>query len=876
MKPEESRERPLSIGQALVLVLFCVVFLTDLLTQLGFAHGILYLPVLIWAVRLRRKSVAFQKTVLFLSLTGITLGYFLAPEPVEGFPPYYVVANRILSAAILIFSYVVLKRNLTMESRFSEAEQKEENQREYLQYFIEYMPIQIWAANPEGQVDFVSSRLAEFTGKRREEILADWLSFLHPDDRERTLEVWSRSVATGEPYRIDFRLLRHDGVYVWFQTQAVARKDTQGNVKRWLGSSIDIDDLRRLQQESDRLAEQFRHTVESITDGFFTLDKEFRFTYMNHKAAEILGGTTEDYLGEVIWGGTCSVGYESPFALQYRKAAENQEKLHFEEFFEQGNLWLEVHVYPSSEGLTVYFSDVTVQRQEKEQLKLLSSAVSRLNDIIMITEAEPIDDPGPRTVFVNEAFEKRTGYTREETIGVSPRILQGPKTNRAELDRIRVALEEWQPVRAQLINYTKSGEEFWLELDIVPLADESGWYTHWVAVERDITEQKAMQEQLAASQKMESIGQLTGGISHDFNNLLTVILGNAELLEEELEGNEKLSGLAALICQAAEKGAALTRNLLAFARKQPLSPQVVSVGGLLADMTPILKASLGERNHLELAVSEGLWNVYVDPAQLESAILNLAINANDAMLRGGTVKVFARNYVVEETEHTQDPDLLPGQYVQITFNDNGEGIPQDLQKRIFEPFFSTKPEAKGSGLGLSMIYGFLKQSQGTITVYSEPGLGTTFHIYLPRAHTPADTELGAESTDLISDCRDASVLVVEDNPEIRSLAENVLSHNGFRVVSAASGDEAMELINNGMHADLLFTDVVMPGNLSGPELAKIAVEKMPGLRVILTSGFADLGAVFPAYGENHTLLPKPYRSGELVSLVHEMLHPDFS
>lgn len=875
MTSQESREGALSIGQALVLVSLCVVFLTDLLTQLGFAHGILYLPVLIWAVRLRGKSLTFQRTVLSLSLAGIALGYFLAPEPAEGFPHYYVVANRILSAAVLIFSYFVLKRSLTMEARFSEVEQKEENQREYLQYFIEYMPIQIWAANPQGEVDFVSGRLAEFTGKSQEEILADWPALLHPDDRERTLEVWSRSVATGEPYRIDFRLQRHDGVFVWFQTQATAQKDPEGHVKRWLGSSIDIDDLRRLQEESDRLAEQFRHTVESITDAFFTLDEEFRFTYLNQKAADTLGGTAKEFLGEVIWG-PCQIGYDGPFARNYRKAAENQEKLHFEEFFEPTNQWLEVHVYPSSEGLTVYFSDVTVQRREKEQLKLLSAAVSRLNDIIMITEAEPLDEPGPRTVFVNEAFEKRTGYTREEAIGTSPRILQGPKTDRAELDRIRVALEKWRPVRAQLINYTKSGEEFWLELDIVPLADETGWYTHWVAVERDITEQKAMQEQLAASQKMESIGQLTGGISHDFNNLLTVILGNAELLEEELEGNERLASLAALICQAAEKGAALTRNLLAFARKQPLSPQVVSVADLLREMQPILKSSLGERNHLELDVSEDLWNVFVDPAQLESAILNLAINAHDAMPRGGTVKVFARNYVVEETEHTQDPDLLPGQYVQITFNDNGEGIPQDLQKRIFEPFFSTKPEAQGSGLGLSMIYGFLKQSQGTITVYSEPGLGTTFHIYLPRAHTPVDSGTGAESTDSKPGCRDASVLVVEDNPEIRSLAENVLSHNGFRVFSAASGDEAMELINNGLQADLLFTDVVMPGNLSGPELAKLAVEQMPGLRVILTSGFADLGSVFPAYGENHTLLPKPYRSGELISLVHKMLHPDFS
>lgn len=493
MKLGEGEKKEILIRRVLILALLCIVFLADLITQLGFAHGILYLPVLIWVMRLRGKSVGFQQMVLFLSLIGIALGYALAPPSAEGFPHYYVIANRVLSAASLVFCYFVLQRNRTMQARFSAVEQNEENQREHLHYFIESMPIQIWSANPEGQVDFVSARLVEFTGKSQEEILSDWRALLHPDDRDRSLVAWSRSVASGEPYGIDFRLQRKDGVFVWFQTQATAQIDSRGNVKRWLGSSIDVDDLRHLQQESDRLAEQFRHTVESITDAFFTLDREFRFTYLNQKAADILGGSVEEYLGQVIWD-PCPIGYDSPFAKQYRKAAEIQEKLHFEELFDPSNQWLEVHVYPSADGLTVYFSDVTVQRQEKEQLMLLSSAVSRLNDIILITEAEPFGEPGPRIVFVNEAFERRTGYLREEAMGQTPRILQGPKTNRAELDRIREALEKWKPVRAQLINYTKSGEEFWLELDIVPLADESGWYTHWVAVERDITDQKAMQE----------------------------------------------------------------------------------------------------------------------------------------------------------------------------------------------------------------------------------------------------------------------------------------------------------------------------------------------------------------------------------------------
>lgn len=871
MNSENGALKQLFAGRVVVPLLLAIVFITDLGTQLGFAHGILYLPALILVMQYMPERKTYQLFVLLISLVGVALGYFLAPEPAEGFPRYYVVANRILSAGILIFSYVALRRYLLIQGKFIDAEKEEERQRADLKYFIEAMPIQVWSANPQGEVDFVGERLESFSGKSQKEILADWPSLLHPDDRDRTLDVWSKSVNSGEPYRIDFRLLRHDGAYIWFQTQATAQTDARGNIKRWLGSSIDIDDLRRLQQQSELLAEKFQHTVESITDAFFTLDKGFRFTYINQKAADLFGVDAPDYLGAEIWS-LYPGGYDDRFAHRYRQAAQTGQKLHFEEYFEPRGLWLAVHVYPSKEGLTVFFNDVTVQRREQEQLRLLRTAVSRLNDIVLITEAEPIDEPGPVTVFVNEAFERRTGYKPEEVIGKTPRILQGPKTDRAELDRIRRALQKWEPVRAQLINYTKSGEEFWLELDIVPIPNESGWFTHWVAVERDITEQKRMQEHLAASQKMESIGQLTGGMSHDFNNLLTVIQGNAELLQEELADDEKLASLANLICQAADKGAGLTRNLLAFARKQPLAPQAVALKRLLSGMQPIVKTSLGEQIVFELDIPDRLWPVFIDASRLENAILNLAINARDAMPKGGTVKVSAMNYPVNESDRSKLLDLSPGDYVQISFTDDGDGIPADLQASIFEPFFSTKSEAKGSGLGLSTIYGFLKQSQGLITVYSEEGKGTTFNLYLPCAtHQPDIRPLEKTSAAHVSRSQGALILLVEDNPEIRVLGETILGNQGFQVVSAVSGDEALKLLESGLKPDLLFTDVVMPGTLSGPELANLAVERIPGLRVILTSGFADMESLDSPDGFEHTLLSKPYRSDELIQLVRSLL-----
>lgn len=856
--------------RAVTISLLLLVFISDIYTLLGFAHGILYIPVLVLAMQCFETSKVFERSVLLIALLSILAGYYLAPSHAE-FPLGYVVANRILSAIVLLVTYFSINRSRMFEAKYSEREKEEHYREAFLEHFIEAMPNQVWSANTQGQVDFVGQQLSVFTGKSQEEILSDWLAVVHPDDRERTMAVWLHCVESGQPYQVNFRIRRHDGVYVWFETRAIAQKDENGQVKYWLGSSTDIDDLLRLREESSRLAEQFRHTVESITDAFFTLDKAFRITYLNQNAADTLGGNVEELLGKIIWD-TCPMGYDSPFAVKFRKASHDFDKLHFEDYYEPAMQWLEVHVYPSADGITVFFSDVTSRRKEQEQLLLLNTAVSRLNDIVMITEAEPISEPGPRTVFVNDAFEKRTGFSREEAIGSSPRMLQGPKTSRKELDRIRTALEKWQPVRAQLINYKKSGEEFWLELDIVPLANEEGWYTHFVSVERDITEQKKLQEQLAASQKMESIGQLTGGIAHDFNNLLMVILGNAEILQEEVQGNKNHEALAALIGQAAEKGAALTKNLLAFARRQPLSPSVVHVVPLLKSLTPILKTSLSERNKLEVDLPEKLWPIYIDPSQLESALLNLAINARDAMPTGGTVKISARHFVIEDIELAEHKELAQGRYVQITFSDNGIGMSPDVQQRIFEPFYSTKSETGGNGLGLSMIYGFLKQSKGAITLYSEPGLGATFHLYLPCTNVPDEPDLTPNATLPVTLAQNVTVLIVEDNPEIRSLASNVLSTNGFTVLAASSGDEGLCLIEDGAEPDLLFTDIVMPGKLSGMDLAEIVTARLPKTKVILTSGFADLGSVQQIDALQHVMLPKPYRKGDLLKLIFETLN----
>lgn len=511
--------------------------------------------------------------------------------------------------------------------------------------------------------------------------------------------------------------------------------------------------------------------------------------------------------------------------------------------------------------------DITAQHEKESRLRLLETAVNRLNDIVLITEAEPFDEPGPRIVFVNDAFQRRTGFTREETVGRSPRILQGPATQRDALDRIRDALEAWQPVREELINYTKDGEPFWLELDIVPLADEKGWFTHWVAVERDISERKEMEAHLQQSRKLESLGQLTGGVAHDFNNLLTVMMGNTEILLERIPAGGLEHRLLKMIGQATERGAELTRRLLAFARRQPLQPRTVDVQELVHGMRDLLTRTLGATIDVRIQCDASTGQAKIDPGQLENAVLNLAINARDAMPAGGTLIIETRNVELDAAYVARYVDVQPGRYVCVSVSDTGTGIEPHVLERVFEPFFTTKDKSKGTGLGLAMVYGFAKQSQGHAEIYSEVGLGTTVKLYLPRHMGVRE----AQETDLASPVRRGTgetVLVVEDNELVLDFAVAQLESLGYRVVQARDGVAALEILRGDTRLDLLFTDVVMPGGLSGFELGQRAAQLRPGLPVLYTSGYPE-GAIsaHSAVPPGVRLLTKPYRLEQLSEQV---------
>ena len=387
----------------------------------------------------------------------------------------------------------------------------------------------------------------------------------------------------------------------------------------------------------------------------------------------------------------------------------------------------------------------------------------------------------------------------------------------------------------------------------------------------DVTDQQAVEAQLRQAQKMEAVGKLTGGVAHDFNNLLQVIGANLEMLSIEIAANDKLHKRIQTALEAVWRGSRLASQLLAFARQQPLSPKVINVGRLIRNADDMLRRALGEGVEIETVIAGGLWNTYVDPVQVETALLNLAINARDAMNGHGRLTIEAGNAFLDDNYAAANAEVTPGQYVMIAVSDTGCGIPPDMIEKVFDPFFTTKPEGQGTGLGLSMVHGFVKQSGGHIKIYSELSEGSTVRIYLPRSREEADIAVEISPGSVIGGSE--TILLVEDDEDVRLTTAEMLSQLGYTVLRAKDADGALVIIESGAAIDLLFTDVVMPGTLRAPELARKAQQKIPGLAVLFTTGYADNAAIHNGRLDGAiNLITKPYARDELGRKVRQILN----
>ncbi|MDA9508748.1 histidine kinase [Bradyrhizobium sp. CCBAU 11386] len=508
-----------------------------------------------------------------------------------------------------------------------------------------------------------------------------------------------------------------------------------------------------------------------------------------------------------------------------------------------------------------------VERELRESAARLRAVVDTAVDGVILIDSDGI------ILKFNPACESLFKYHADEVLGENVRMLM-PEPYRSGHDgyiRNFVATGEKKiiGIGREVVGRRKDGSTFPMDLSVGEAKQDGS--SIFVGMIHDLTDRKRTEAQLMQAQKMEAVGQLSGGIAHDFNNLLTVIVGNAEHLAEQLVARGDLKRLADDICSAGERGAELTQRLLAFSRKQLLRPVETECSRLVESMHKLLRRTLREDIEISTHSDPALRQAFADPVQLESAILNLALNAQDAMASGGRLTISTANASLDAGDHNAHPDVGPGEYIVIAVTDTGCGMPKRVLERAFEPFFTTKEVGKGSGLGLSMVYGFVKQSNGHVTIYSEPGLGTTVRIYLPAVLAKTQNAPLAVEKEAVQSGSE-TVLVVEDDPFVRSYAVMSLESLGYKVISAVDGKEALQTLGVAPHIDLLFTDVVMPGGVNGWELAGLARNARPELRVLLTSGYAlETLAANGHLRQGALILEKPYRKAELARLVREAL-----
>jgi len=516
-------------------------------------------------------------------------------------------------------------------------------------------------------------------------------------------------------------------------------------------------------------------------------------------------------------------------------------------------------------GVTGIARDISQRKLAEAELVRLATAVEQTGDSIMITDSDGFIE------YVNPAFERITGFSKKEAVGQNPRVIKSGKNDPAIYRDLWDTITRGDVWVGQLINRKKDGTEFTERVTISGVRDKSGTIVNYIAVKQDISDVRQLEEQLRQSQKLEAIGILAGGIAHDFNNLLTVILGYGDLTLKRLNEEDPLHRNISEANKAAARAAGLTRQLLAFSRKQVLQPRILTLNAVVSELEKMLRRLIGEDIGFRTVLDPELGSVRADPGQIEQIIMNLAVNARDAMPKGGKLTIETKNVYLDEDYAKKHIAVVPGSYVMLAVSDTGMGMDEPTQARIFEPFFTTKESGKGTGLGLSTVYGIVKQSGGNIWVYSEVGRGTTFKIYLPRVDEGAqEVERSAETDGAMQGSE--TVLVAEDEEAVRALARQVLEIYGYHVLEAANGGAALLICERHKEPiDLLITDVVMP-EMSGRELADRLAQLRPDMKVLFMSGYTDNAIVHQGVlDEGANFIQKPFPTEALARKVRNVL-----
>ena len=768
-------------------------------------------------------------------------------------------------------------------------------------------------------LDWVTGDTRSVTGHLNDEFqaLGCWGKIVVEEDRT-LFEEQVEGLAPGTSATCELRLQKKDGSVIWVASycRCVASAEEPGHARLY-GGLRDI--TRRKEAETNTQAAQaetkellalsersrmallsvmedraeaeatlresearYRALFENMAEGFAYCKMLFEdgrpqdFVYLAvNDAFRDLTGLKKDVVGKKVSEVVPGLREADPELFKrYARVALTGEPERFEFYVTAMKMWFDLSVYsPRREHFVTVFDVITDRKRSEAERGRLMTAIEQAGEIIFTTDPQGIIE------YVNPAFEHATGYTRQEAIGQTPRILKSGQHDVAFYRELWATISAGRTWQGRFVNKRKDGTCYTEDGAISPVRDAAGVIVNYVAIKRDVTEhlrayqeRALLEEQLRQAQKVESIGRLTGGIAHDFNNMLGIILGYGESALGRLRPQDPIRDDVEQIVQAGRRSAEFTRQLLAFSRRQPLQPTVLDLNATLTNLERMLGRLVGEHIALTLPLAKDLARVKADPNQIEQVILNLVVNARDAMGDGGRLSLETANVVLEAEWCDRHPGATPGKYVMLAVSDTGCGMDQETVLRAFEPFFTTKEAGKGTGLGLSTVYGIVKQSGGSIWISSEPGQGTTVKVYLPQTtEEPAASRQAPVATPrpLGGTCR---VLVVEDEDSLRRLVGIMLSRLGFQVTLAANAGEALlHVEENGLKPDVVITDVVMPG-MNGAVMVERLRRTQPNLKTLFMSGYTDGVMIHHAALDPGTpFIQKPFNSRDLSAKLQEIL-----
>jgi PAS domain S-box-containing protein len=631
--------------------------------------------------------------------------------------------------------------------------------------------------------------------------------------------------------------------------------------------------LRSADSLRDQAGNRADTILAGISDGIAGLDNDWRLVYANPAVGHLLGRDVTNLIGRTL-DQLLDLAADDPFGIAYRDSKRGGEQLTFTKYSEVFSSWIDVRGYPHPGGYIILFrlqgarGPVSKQLLDSERQREVTRSINQRIFDTSIDLILVVDRRG-NVLRVSPSSQAILGFAPDELTGLNGTTFVHPDDLESTRNNMRLARHGRLTRNFECRYVHKDGHA-------VPLSWTGVWSEpdgQYFFIGRDMTDRVSLEGQLRQAQKMEAVGQLTGGVAHDFNNILTVIMGMTEVLASEVSADPRLTPLVAAIDEATSRGAELTRRMLAFARKQPLQPLVVDLNEIVSGTTAMLRRTLGEDIAVKLVLADGLWPALADRSQIEDALLNLAVNARDAMPSGGRLVIETTNVNLDEQYAAHNLEVTPGDYVCVSVSDSGGGIPPEILERVFEPFFTTKEVGRGTGLGLSMVYGFAKQSGGHVKIYSEVGHGTRVTLYLPRtAAAEREAEPVAPPAVRAHPAGHETILVVEDSESVRKVAVSILRGLGYQVLEAEDGPSALTILAGGEEIDLLFTDLIMPNGMDGEELLKRAHVLRPGLKALFTSGYSEHFLQSRGNADAGVpLLNKPYRVQKLSEAVRKAL-----